>query len=166
MTDKTVIQIVEDTTEVLEEVVDESWVPWAGCLVPNIVCQVRAVAEARSREERDREVREEAQRLIEEKLARAAKRDRWLEEKLMAVLEGRLSQEALEVDSEAEEMGDPEGSKAIGTEEFGTTGGTQLSAMEVDEEGEDEVIVVEEAKRGEMRKWAPSLLPKSSRKRV
>ena len=84
--------------------------------------------------------------LVEEKLARAAKRDRRLEEKLMAVLEGQLSQEALEVDSEAEEMGDPEGSEAVGTEEFGTTGGTQSSAMEVDEEGEDEVVVVEETK--------------------
>ena len=94
------------------------------------------------------------------------KRDRRLEEKLTAVLEGRLSQEALEVDSEAEEMGDPEGSEAVGTEEFGTTGGTQSSAMEVDEEGEDEVVVVEETKRGETRKRAPSSPPKSSRKRV
>ena len=75
----------------------------------------------------------------------------------MVVLEGRLSQEALEVDSEAEEMGDPEGSEAIGT-----TGGTQSSVMEVDEEGEDEVVVVKEAKRGETRKRAPSSPPKSS----
>ena len=35
--------------------------------------------------------------------------------------------------------------------------------MEVDEEGEDEVIVVEEAKQGEMRKWAPLSLPKMLR---
>ena len=84
----------------------------------------------------------------------------------MAVLEGRLSQEALEIDSEAEEMGEAEGSEAVGTEEVGTTGGTQLSAMEVDEEGEDEVVVVEEVKQGEMRKQVLSSLPKSSRKRV
>ena len=77
-----------------------------------------------------------------------------------------MSQEALEVDSEAEEMGEAEESEAIGMEEVGTTGGTQLSAMEVDEEEEDEVVVVEEVKRGEMRKWAPSSPPKSSRKRV
>ena len=38
--------------------------------------------------------------------------------------------------------------------------------MEVDEEGEDEVIVVEEAKQGETRKRAPSSSPKLSRKRV
>ena len=86
--------------------------------------------------------------LVDEKLARAAKRDRWLEEKLTAVLEGQLSQEALEVDSEAEEMGESEGSEAVGMEEVGTTGGTQSSAMEVDKEGEDEVVVVEEVKRG------------------
>ena len=48
--------------------------------------------------------------------------------------------------SQAEEMVEAEGSKAIGTEEFGTTGGTQSSAMEVDEEGEDEVVVIEEVK--------------------
>ena len=122
--------------------------------------------EARSREERDREVREEAKRLVEEKLAKAAKRDRQLEEKLTAVLEGRMSQAELEIDSEAEEMVEAEGSEAVGMEEFGTTGGTQSSAMEVDEEGEDEVVVVEEAKRGEMRKRAPSSPPKSLRKRV
>ena len=95
-----------------------------------------------------------------------AKRDRWLEEKLTEVLEGRLSQAALEVDSEAEEMGEIEGSEAIGTEEVGMTGGTQSSAMEVNKEGGDEVVVVEEVKRGETRKWAPSLLPKLLRKRV
>ena len=65
---------------------------------------------------------------------------------MTAVLEGRMSQAELEIDSEAEEMVEAEGSKAIGMEEFGTTGGTQSSVMEVDEEGEDEVVVVEEAK--------------------
>ena len=84
--------------------------------------------------------------LVEEKLARAVKRDRRLEEKLTAVLEGQLSQEALEVNLEAEEMGEAVGSEAVGMEEFGTTGGTQSLAMEVDEEGEDEVVVVEEVK--------------------
>ena len=48
--------MVKEATKVLEEVADESWVPWAGRLIPNVVRQVRAVAEARSREERDREV--------------------------------------------------------------------------------------------------------------
>ena len=138
--------MVKDATKVLEDVMDKSWVPWVGCLIPNVVCQVRAAVEARSREERDHEVQEEVKWLIEEKLARAAKRDRQLEEKLTAVLEGWMSQAELEIDSEVEEMVEAEGSKAIGTEDIGTTGGTQLSAMEVDKEGEDEVVVVEEVK--------------------
>ena len=64
-----------------------------------------------------------------------------------------------------EEMGEAEGSEAIRMEEVGVTGGTQSSAMEVDEEGEDEVVVVERVKQGETRKQAPSSPPKSSRKR-
>ena len=71
------------------------------------------------------------------------KRDRQLKEKLMAVLEGRMSQAELEVNLEAEEMAEAEGSEAVRMEDVGTTGGTQLSAMEVNEEGEDEVVVVE-----------------------
>ena len=131
-----------------------------------MACRVREEAEARVRDEHDRKFREEAKWLVDEKLARAAKRDRQLKEKLTAVLEGRLSQEALEVDSEVEEMGEAEESEAVGMEEVGMTGGTQLSAMEVDEEGEDEVVVVEEVKRGETRKRVPSSPPKLSRKRV
>ena len=77
-----------------------------------------------------------------------------------------MSQEVLEINLEAEEMGEAEGSEAIGTEEVGMTGGTWSSAMEVDEEEEDEVVVVEEVKQGEMRKWALSSPPKLSRKRV
>ena len=118
--------------------------------------------EARALQEHDRKFQEEAKRLIDEKLARAAKRDRRLEEKLTAVLEGWLSQEALEVDSEAEEMGEAEESEAIRTEEVGTTSGTQSLVMEVDEEGEDEVVVIEEVKRGETRKWAPLSLDRKS----
>ena len=77
-----------------------------------------------------------------------------------------MSQVELEIGSEAEEMVEAEESEAVGTEEFGTTGGTQSSVMEVDEEGEDEVVVVEEVRRGETRKRVPSSPPKSSRKRV
>ena len=84
----------------------------------------------------------------------------------MEVLEGRLTQVELEIDSEVEEMGEAEESEVIGMEELGTMGGTQLSAMEVDEEEEDEVVVVEEVKQGEMRKQAPLSLLKMSRKSV
>ena len=80
---------------------------------------MREEAEARALEEHDHKFQEEAKWLIDEKLARAAKRDRRLEEKLMAVLEGRMSQAELEIDLEVEEMGEAEGSEAIGTEEVG-----------------------------------------------
>ena len=154
-----VVQIIEDATEALEAIADKLWILWAARLVPNVAHRVREEVEARAWEEHNRKFREEAKQLVDEKLARAAKRDRRLEEKLTVVLEGRLSQEV-------EEMGEAEESEAIRTEEVGTTGGTQLSAMEVDKEGEDEVVVVEEVKRGEMRKQAPSSPPKLSRKRV
>ena len=168
MTDETVEQVVEDATEILEAVTDELWIPWATRLIPKVASRVRAEAKARAREDHDWQLREEVKHLTDEKLVRAAKRDRRLEEKLMAVLEGWMSQAELEMDSEAEEMGEAEGSEAVGMEDVGMTGGTQSSAMEVDvegEEGEDEVVVVE-IQRGETRKRAPSSLPKSSRKRV
>ena len=138
--------MVKDASKALEEVTDKLWVPWAGCLVHNMAHQVRAVAEARAQEEHDCEVQEEAKHLVNKKLARAVRRDKQLEEKLMVVLEGRLSQDVLEVDLEAEEIGEAEGSEAVSTEDIGMTGGTQLLAMEVDEEGEDEVVVVGEVK--------------------
>ena len=46
-----------------------------------------------------------------------------MEEKLTAVLEGQMSQVELEIDSEAEEMVEAEGSEAVGMEELGMTGG-------------------------------------------
>ena len=107
---------------------------------------MRVEAEAKDWEEQGCKLREEVKHLSNEKLARAVKQDRQLEEKLTAVLEGRMSQVELEIDLEAEEMGEAERSKAVGMEEVGMTGGTQSSAMEVDEEGEDEVVVVEEVK--------------------
>ena len=69
-------KMVEEATKVLEYVVDESWVPWAGCLIPTIVHRVGEETEARAREEYDWELREEAKHVVDEKLARAVKRDR------------------------------------------------------------------------------------------
>ena len=74
-------------------------------------------------------------------MARAAKWDKWLKEKLTEVLAGWLTQAELEINSEAEETGEAEESEVIGT-----MGGTQSSVMEVDEKEEDEVVVVEEVK--------------------
>ena len=164
--DLVVEQMINEATVVMEAVANESWLPWAERLIPNVAHQVRAEVEARAWEEHDHELREEVKHLIDEKMARVVKRDRRLKEKLTAVLEGWLTQAELEVNSEVEEMGEAEGSEAVGMEEVGMTGGTQLSVMEVDEEGEDEVVVVEEAKQGETRKWAPLLPPKLLRKRV
>ena len=158
--------MVEDATRALKPITDESWIPWASCLIPKVAHRVRIEAEARAWEEQSCKLQEEVKRLADKKLVRAAKRDRRLEEKLTVVLEGQLTQAELEVDLEAEEMAEVEESEAVGTEEVGTTGGTQLSVMEVDEEGEDEVVVVEEAKQGETRKWVPSLPLKMLRKRV
>ena len=56
---------------------------------------------------------------------------------------GRLTQAAFEDDSEAEETGEVEESKAVETEDVGMTGEIQLLVMEVDEEDE---VVVEEVK--------------------
>ena len=56
---------------------------------------------------------------------------------------GRLTQAAFKDDSEAEETGEVEESKAVETEDVGMTGEIQLLVMEVDEEDE---VVVEEVK--------------------
>ena len=46
-------QMVKDTTRALKVVVDELWIPWAGCLIPNVAHRVRAEVEARAQEEHD-----------------------------------------------------------------------------------------------------------------
>ena len=46
--------------------------------------------------------------------------DRWLKEKLTEVLEGQLTQAELEIDLEAEEMGEAEESEVVRMEELGT----------------------------------------------
>ena len=80
--------MVDKATKVLEAVADELWVPWAKHLVPNVSCRFRAEAEAKAWDEQDRKLREEVEHIIEEKLARAVKWDKQLEEKLMEVLVG------------------------------------------------------------------------------
>ena len=139
-------QMVDEATKVLEAVVDKSWVPWVDCLIPNISHQARVEVDAKAWKVHNCNIREEAEHIVEEKLKRAAKQDKHLEDKLTEVLEGQMTQEAFERDSETEEVRETEGSEAIGMEDFGTMGGTQLSTMEVNEEEEDEVVVVEEIK--------------------
>ena len=139
--------MVEDATRVLEVVVDESWVLWVAHLIPNVACRVRAEAEARAWEEHDCRNWEEAACIVQEKMTRVVRWDKRVGEKLTELLEGWITQEAFQEDLEAEEMVEVEESKPVGTEDFGMTGVTQSSAMEVDEEEEkDEVVVVEDVK--------------------
>ena len=83
---------------------------------------------------------------MQEKESKAAKQDRRVTEKLTALLVGQIMQKAFEENSEAEESAEGEESEMVGTEDAGATGGTQSLAMEVNEEGEDKVVVVEEVK--------------------
>ena len=147
--DPVVDQMVDEATKVLKAVVDESWVPWAGHLIPNISHWVRAEVEARAQEAHDCKIQEEAEHIVQEKVTRAVMWDKWLEEKLTALLAGQIMQQEFQEDLEAKESTEGEVSEVVGTEDVGVTGGTQSSAMEVEEE-EDEVIVVEEVKQGEM----------------
>ena len=64
-------QMIDKATKVLEAIADKLWVLWAKCLVPNISCQFRVEAEAKAQDEQDRKLRDEAECIIEEKLARA-----------------------------------------------------------------------------------------------
>ena len=69
-----------------------------------------------------------------------------MDEKLTKFLEGKITQAQIKADSEAEQSTEAEESEAVKMEDVATTGGTQSSAMEVNEEEEDEVIIVEEVK--------------------
>ena len=103
---------------------------------------------------------------MQEKVSKVAKWDKRVTEKLTALLAGQMMLEAFEENSEAEESMEREESEVVGTEDVGVTGWTQSSAMEVNKEGEDEVVVVEEVKRCEMWKWALLSPLKMLRKRV
>ena len=72
-----------------------------------------------------------------------AKQDKHVVEKLTALLAGQMMREAFKENSEAEQSAEGEESEVVGTEDMGVTGGTQSSAMGVNEEGEDKVVVVE-----------------------
>ena len=82
---------------------------------------------------------------MQEKVLRVANQDKWFKDKLTELLEGGMTQAAFKKDSEAEEMVEVEESEGMGMEDVGTTGGTQSSAMEVEEE-ENEVVMVGEVK--------------------
>ena len=60
--------LVEEAMQAVEAVADESWVSWAGRLVPNIAKRVKENAAKKAQEEEDERVQREAEA--------AARRDR------------------------------------------------------------------------------------------
>ena len=154
-------ELVGQATEVLEGVADESWVGWAGRLIPGVARQVREAGEAKKREEEAKRFREEKERVARENAERVVRRERRVREKVEAFIEGQITEEELERNSEAE--ADIE--VAVGSE-VEETGGPESSAMEVDDGGESEVVAVEEETKRGGRKRAPSSPPKASRKRA
>ena len=159
--------MVEEAVATLEVVANDSWVPWAGRLVPHIARRVREEAETKAREEEERRVREEIEaqakfvraeeeRVRQEEDARIARRERRQQEKLDLFLNEGITVEEFELDSEAE---------AEKSEVTGEGAGGNSAEMDVDDEGEDEVEVTMERPKGG-RKRAPSSPPKPSRKRA
>ena len=116
-----------------------------------LVCEEAEVKEGLVREEAEREVREEAERVT--------RRERRQQEKLDLFLNESITAEEFEKDSEAE----AEESEVTGVAVIKDKVGAQVSEMEVDDTGEDEVVV-EDLKSKGGRKRAPSLPPKLSRK--
>ena len=161
---------MNEAVRTIESVADDAWISWAGQLIPNIVRRVREEMEARDREERERRireeaevkerlVREEAEREVREEAERVARRERRQQEKLDLFLNESITAEEFKKDSEAEE------SEVTGVAIVEDKVGAQVSEMEVDDAGEDEVVV-EDLKSKGGRKRAPSSPPKPSRKRM
>ena len=70
-------------------------------------------AEARAQEEHDHRIQDEAAHIMHEKVARVARQDKRVREKLMELLDHQITQEAFQEDLEAEE------SEPVGTEDLG-----------------------------------------------
>ena len=139
-------EMVEDATSAraLKVVADEPWMLWVR-LIPNVACQVRETEE-KAHDEAKRKNQDEAEGLRQEKVMKAMWREKWVDEKLTEFLEGWITQVQLEANLEVEQSMEAEESEAVETEDVRTTGGTQSSAMEVEEEEEDKVVIVEEVK--------------------
>ena len=164
--------MVDEAARMIESVADDAWVPWVGRLVPNIARRVREEAEAKDREEKERKireeaeakerlVREEAERVVKAEAERVARREKRQQEKLDLFLNESITAEEFERDSEAE----AERSEVVEDITSEDALGTQTSEMEVDEAGEDGVVVEDKGSKGG-RKRAPSSPPKLSRKRT
>ena len=106
-------------------------------------------------------VREKAEREVREEAERVARRERRQQEKLELFLNESITAEEFKKDLEAE----AEESEVTGVTVIEDKVGAQVSEMEVDDAGEDEVVV-EGLKSKGGRKRAPSSPPKPSRKRT
>ena len=179
-------EMVEEAVHTIETIVVNTWVTWVGQLVLNITCRVREVdardckekerkiheeAEAKERlvckekerkickeaEAKERLVCKEAERVVREEAERATQRERCQQEKLDLFLNKSITAEEFEKDLEAE--AEAERSKVMGEGMVKDAFGMQMSEMEVDDTGEDEVGVEDKGTKGG-RKWAPSSPPK------
>ena len=77
-TNTAVVEMVDKATCTIEAVADDTWVTWAGQLVPNIVCHVREEAEVRDHEEKERKICEEVEakgRLVHEEAERLVREE-------------------------------------------------------------------------------------------
>ena len=164
--------MVKEVVRTIESIAEDAWISWAGQLIPNIVCHIREETEARDHKERERRirkeaeakerlVREEAEREVREEAERVARRERHQQEKLDLFLNESITAEEFKKDSEVE----AEESEVTGVAVIEDKVGAQVSEMEVDDAGEDEVVV-EDLKSKGGKKRAPSSPPKPSRKRT
>ena len=129
-------------------------ISWVGWLIPNIIRLVREETEARDHEEKERRIRkevevkerlvhEEAKREVREEAERVTWRERRQQEKLDLFLNKSITAEEFKKDSEAEAEAEAEaeGSEVTGVAVIEDKVGAQVSEMEVDDAGEDKVVV-------------------------
>ena len=123
-----------------------------GRLIPNIIRHIREETEVRDHEEKERRIRkevevkerlvhEEAEREVREEVERVTQRERRQQEKLDLFLNESITAEEFKKDSEAEAEAEAEGSKVTGVAVIEDKVGAQVSKMEVDDAGEDKVVV-------------------------
>ena len=139
--DATVEKMVEEATGVLKGVADNSWIPWAEQVIPNVASRAREWAVAKEREAHAQKVCEEAAQEAE----RVAQREWQMEEKLEGFVDGKMMEEEFKQDLEAE--AEVEGDEATGIEEVKESGRMETSVMEVDEDSESEVMAVEQGQQ-------------------
>ena len=166
--DTAVEEMVEEAIFTIGTVVNDTWVTWAGQLVLNIACHIREEVDVRDHKEKERKICEEVEaneRLVREEAKRVVRRERCQQEKLDLLLNESITAEEFEKDLEVEAEVEVERSKVMEEGMVEDVFGMQMSEMEVDDAGEDEVVAENKGTKGG-RKWAPSSPPKLSRKQA